>query len=101
MRGQPGRMIGINTSCLAAIPGGGEWPGKALQDDAIPQGPGGGGGGWAGSVLVSTQFLEAFQQNIFYQFNGIIIYNLKTVLVFSGSLKYWLKGRKFKRLSNE
>jgi hypothetical protein len=33
-------MIGVNTSCRAAIPGGGEWPGQALQDDTIPQGVG-------------------------------------------------------------
>jgi hypothetical protein len=29
-------MFGVNTSCRAAIPGGGEWHGQALQDDAIP-----------------------------------------------------------------
>jgi len=44
--------------------------------------PEGGGGGWAGSVLVSTWFPGTFWQNIFYQFNGIIIIDLKTVLVF-------------------
>jgi len=39
-------MIEINPYCRAAIPGSGEWPGQALQDDTIPQGSGGGGGGW-------------------------------------------------------
>jgi hypothetical protein len=52
-RGQPGRGIENNPPCRAAIPGSGEWPGQALQDDTIPQGAGGGGGGRAGSVLVS------------------------------------------------
>ena len=48
-----GRFV-KKTSSRAAISGGGEWPGQALQDDTIPQDAGGGGGGWAGSVLVST-----------------------------------------------
>jgi hypothetical protein len=52
-RGQPGSMFGVNTSCRAAIPGGVEWPGQALQGDTIPHCAGGGGGGWAGNVLVS------------------------------------------------
>ena len=52
-RGQPGRMIEINPYCRAAIPGCGEWPGQALQDDTIPQGAGGGGGGRVGSVLMT------------------------------------------------
>jgi len=39
-RGLPGRMIGVNPYCRAAIPGGGEWAGQALQDVAIPQGIG-------------------------------------------------------------
>jgi len=47
-------MLENNPHCLAAIPGSGEWPGHALQDDTIPQGAGGGGGGRAGSVLVTT-----------------------------------------------
>ena len=55
-RSLPGKMFGVKSSCQAAIPGSGEWPGQALQDDTIPQGAGGGGGGWAGSVLVSTNF---------------------------------------------
>jgi hypothetical protein len=53
-QGQPGRIFSVNTSCRAAIPGGGEWHGQALQDDTIPQGAGGGGGGWAGNVLITT-----------------------------------------------
>jgi hypothetical protein len=52
-RGQQCRMTENNPSCLAAIPGGGEWPGQALQDVTILQATGGGGGGWAGSVLVT------------------------------------------------
>ena len=52
-RGHPRGMFENNPHCLAAIPGGGEWPGQALQDDTIPQGAGGGGGGRVGSVLVT------------------------------------------------
>ena len=44
---KPGRMFGVKYSCLAAIPGGGEWPGQALQNDTIPQDTGG-GWGWVG-----------------------------------------------------
>jgi len=47
-------MLENNPYCLAAIPGGGEWPGQALQDDTITQGAGGGGGGRAGNVLMTT-----------------------------------------------
>jgi hypothetical protein len=46
-RGLPGKMFGNKSYCRAAIPGGGEWPGQALQDDTIPQ-DAGGGRGWAG-----------------------------------------------------
>jgi len=45
-RGQKCRMTENKNHCLAAIPGSGEWPGQALQDDTIPQDTGGGGGGW-------------------------------------------------------
>jgi hypothetical protein len=49
-------MFEVNPTYRAAIPGGGEWPGQALQYDTIPQGAGGGGGGRAGTVLASTNF---------------------------------------------
>jgi hypothetical protein len=35
-QGLPGRMFGVNTSCRAAIPGGCEWHGQALQDGTHP-----------------------------------------------------------------
>ena len=35
-RGQKCRMTENKNHCLAAIPGSGEWPGNALQDDTIP-----------------------------------------------------------------
>ncbi len=57
-RGQPGRMLEDNTHRRAAIPGGGEWPGQASQDDTIPPDAGGGGGGRAGSVLESKNRFE-------------------------------------------
>ena len=52
-RGQPGRMIENKLHCLAATTECGEWPGQALQDGALLQATGGGGGGWAGNVLVT------------------------------------------------
>ncbi len=52
-RGQPGRMLENNPYCRAAIPGGGEWPGQALQDVTILQATGGGGGGRGGNVLMT------------------------------------------------
>jgi len=52
-RGLPGGMLENNPHCLAAIPGCGEWPGKALQGVTILQATGGGGGGWVGSVLLT------------------------------------------------
>jgi len=53
-RGQPGRMLENNFPCLAAIPGSGEWPGQALQDDTIPQDTGG-GRGWVGGKCTGVK----------------------------------------------
>jgi hypothetical protein len=58
-------MFGVKTSCRAAIPGGGEWPGQALQDDTIPQGAGGGwgwvGGKYAGITQSPRDFLSSIR----------------------------------------
>jgi hypothetical protein len=55
--------------CLAATTECGEWPGQALQDDTIPQGVGGGGGGWAGSVLmpIFSFWISLFSLDLFWE----------------------------------
>jgi len=51
---KPGKMFGVKSSCRAAIPGGGEWPGHAVQIDPVSNATEVAAGGWAGSVLVTT-----------------------------------------------
>jgi len=71
-RGQACRTICVKTSCRAAIPGGGEWPEQALQDDLVSNATEVAGGGWVGEVFWCQSFDLKFSLSIVHvysQFN--------------------------------